>query len=102
MTYQNSGRSPTMVIGFGPLLTPSRMRIPSPPQNRTTFTLNNPQVSGDLKLGNPENQPAAPGPHVVQLLADLIPQVPGQDKDVVRPGLGERGRRVDRDVGARQ
>src|SRR6266566_9892344 len=30
---------PIIAIGFGPLLTPSRIRIPSPPQKSTTFML---------------------------------------------------------------
>ena len=33
-----------MVIGFGALVTPSRIRIPRPPQNSTTFITRSPFV----------------------------------------------------------
>ena len=42
MTCHSSGRSPIMAIGLGPLVTPSRIRIPRPPQNSTTFMIHTP------------------------------------------------------------
>src|SRR5215469_8958887 len=100
MTCHSSGRSPTMAIGLGPLLTPSRMRIPSPPQNRTTFMAC--PHSDDLERGDREYQPAAPRPDVFQLRADLVPEVPRQHENVVGAGLSEPPRRVDRDARTRQ
>src|SRR6266571_2959313 len=100
MTCQSSGRSPTIAIGFGAVLTPSRIRIPRPPQNSTTFTIT--PHSGDFKCGDREDQPPAPGPDVVKLLADLFTEIPGQDQYVVGLGLGEALGRVDRDMRARQ
>src|SRR5215467_5793418 len=101
MTCQSSGRSPTMAIGLGPLETPSRIRIPRPPQNRTTF-MATPPGSRYVKLGDRENQPAAPGPDVAKLLRDLLPEVPGQDENVVGFGLRQPLGRVDGDMGAGQ
>src|SRR5262245_33858306 len=101
MTCQSSGRSPTIAMGFGALVMPSRIRIPRPPQNRTPFTIHTPH-SDDLKLGDREDQPAPPRPDVAQLLADLVPEIPGQDENVVGPGLGEALGRMDRDMRARE
>src|SRR5882757_318364 len=96
MTCQSSGRSPIMFIGLGALAGPSRIRMPRPPQNSTTF------MSDHLERRNGEHQLAAPLADVAQLLADLGPQVPGQDEDVVGTVLGDPVRVVDRDVRARQ
>src|ERR1041384_5057922 len=105
MTCHSSGRSPTIAIGLGPVVTPSRMRIPRPPQNKTTF-IGYPQKttsrSDDFKRGDREDQPASPGPDVGELLADLVPEVPRQDEDEIGPGLLEALGRVDRDVRARE
>src|SRR5262245_13771525 len=95
MTCQSSGRSPTIAMGLGALVTPSRMRMPRPPQNSTTFIW---APSDNLKRGNRDHQPATPVPDVVQLLGDLGPEIPRQHQDVVRFGLGEALWRVDRDV----
>ena len=67
MTCQSSGRSPTSAIGFGPLVTPSRIRIPRPPQKRTTFMIHA-LVSDDFELRDREHQPPAPRADVVELL----------------------------------
>src|SRR5580658_685582 len=101
MTCQSSGRSPTIAIGFGPFVTPSRIRIPRPPQNNTTFTTHT-SDSDDLERGNGEHQPPAPRADELELPADLLPQVPRQDNDVVRPGRGQSLGVVDRDVRARE
>jgi hypothetical protein len=37
MTCHSTGRLPMGIIGFGSDSGPERIRIPSPPQNRTTF-----------------------------------------------------------------
>src|SRR5580700_2313420 len=100
MTCQSIGRSPIMAIGLGPLLTPSRIRIPRPPQNRTTFT--NHTSLDDVEPGNREDEFPAPGTDVIQLLADLVPEIPRQDEDVVGPGFGQAFRRVDGNVRAGQ
>src|SRR3954447_16627883 len=53
MTCHTSGRWPTMIMGFGRSLTPSRIRKPYPPQNSTTFMrcprLRRPGVPGVCK-----------------------------------------------------
>src|SRR5271156_4080867 len=100
MTCHSIGRSPIMAIGLGALLTPSRIRIPRPPQNKTTFTIHT--SLDDVELGDREDELPAPGTDVVELLADLIPQVPRQDEDVIGPGFGQAFRRVDRNVRAGQ
>src|SRR3954453_9574199 len=96
MTCQSSGRSPIMFIGFGALAGPSRMRMPRPPQNSTTF------MSHHLEGRYGEHQPAAPLTDVAQLLADLGAQVPRQDQDVVRTVGRDPVRVMDRDVRTRQ
>src|SRR5437773_275941 len=101
MTCHISGRSPTIASGLGPLLTPSRIRMPSPPQKSTTFIASFPR-SDRLQGRDRDDQPAAPLAHVAELCADLLPQVPRQDEDVVGPGLREPLGRVDRDVRARK
>src|SRR5438874_3729975 len=85
-----------MFIGFGALLGPSRIRMPSPPQNSTTF------MSHHLQGGDREDQPAAPVPHVAQLRGDFGTEVPWQYQDVVRPVLRDPVRVVDRDVRTRK
>src|ERR1700722_1690125 len=100
MTCQSKGRSPTRAIGLGPVLTPSRIRIPSPPQKRTTFTIS--PHSDDVKLWNGKDQSRPPCPGVLELLADFLLQVPWQHKDVVRPGLCQAIGRMNRNVSSRQ
>src|ERR1700753_954526 len=98
MTCQSSGRSPTMAMGLGAvLLVPSRIRMPRPPQNSTTFIVRPPR-SHDFECGNREDQPSAPGADVVELLADLLAEVSARDQHVVRRGRGDPLRGVDRDV----
>src|SRR5215831_16038390 len=101
MTCQSSGRSPTIAIGLGPLVTPSRIRIPRPPQNRTTFTFVI-SYSDDFERGDGKDQPAAPRPDVVKLSGDFVFEVPGQNENIVGPGFGEALGRIDRDMGARE
>src|SRR6266700_3642359 len=96
MTCHSSGRSPIMFIGLGALAGPSRMRMPRPPQNSTTF------MSCHLQRGDREDQLAAPVPYVAQLGGDLSAQVPGQDQHIVGPVGGDPVRVVDRDVRTRQ
>src|SRR5215469_4634515 len=101
MTCQSSGRSPIIAMGFGAVDIPSRIRMPSPPQNSTTFmcqllSITNQTVWSDhAERRDREDQVRAPGPGVLELPADLLPQVPRQDKDVVRLGLGQLFRRID-------
>src|SRR5215472_18151908 len=101
MTCQSSGRSPTIAMGLGPVVTPSRIRIPRPPQNSTTFTGSTP-YSDNFKCRDREHQPAPPGPDVVKLRGDLVPEVPGQDKDVVGLGFRQPFGSVDRDMRTRE
>src|SRR6478735_8802949 len=117
MTCQISGRGPTVIIGLGRSDWPSRIRMPYPPQNSTTF-MTRPRGAGsygssdgrdrmarpsrnDLQAWNGENQPAAPLAHVGQLGDELVAQVPGQDQHVVGFVLGDLLGRQDRDAGAR-
>src|SRR5215469_8479591 len=108
MTCQSSGRSPTIAIGLGPLLTPSRIRIPRPPTKRTTFTEIPPLwilyrfALSDFELRNGEDQAAAPHADIVKLLADFLPEVPGQHEHVVGFCLLETLRSEDRYAGAWQ
>src|ERR1700759_2037735 len=55
--------------------------------------------SDDFEFGDREDEPSPPRPDVAELATYLLPQVPGQDEDVVGPGLGETLRRVDRYMG---
>ena len=57
-------------------------------------------ISDDFKRGDREHQLAAPRADVLELPADLVPQIPWQDEDVVGPRLGQALGRVDRDVRA--
>ena len=100
MTCHSSGRSPTIAIGLGPLVTPSRIRMPRPPQKSTTFMIH--PARNDLELGDREDELAAPLPDVAELVADFVPEIPRQDQNVVGLGLGQALRRVDRDMRARQ
>src|SRR5271157_84906 len=87
-------------MGLGPVVTPSRIRIPSPPQKRTTFTVQPP--SDDVEIRNRKDQSGSPRSDVGELLTDFVPQVPGQDKDVVRPSLGQTIGRMNGDMRTRQ
>src|SRR3954469_18443742 len=96
MTCQSSGRSPIMFIGFGALAGPSRIRIPRPPQNKTTF------MSHHLEGRDGEDQTATPLAYVAQLLADLGPQIPRQDDDIVGAVGCDSVRVMDGNVRTRQ
>src|ERR1700735_2627070 len=106
MTCHSIGRSPIIAMGFGPLWTPSRMRIPRPPQKSTTFMIPHfaqmISSSGDFEFGDREDQPSPPRPDVAELATYFLPQVPGQDEHVVGPGLRETLRCVDRNMGTGQ
>ena len=99
MTCHSSGRSPIIAIGLGALVDPSRIRMPRPPQNRTTFMRHLP-----LRRRAPGSGRRACRPSRARRRAarDLVAQVPRQDQDVVGPVGGDALRRVDRDVRARQ
>ena len=56
----------------------------------------------DVTSGIGTTKLAAPLADVAHLLDDLVLQVPGQDQDVVGPGLVDRLDRLDRDVHARR
>src|SRR6478735_11221297 len=74
--------------------------MPSPPQNRTTFTTSSP--SEDLELREGDHQSPTPLAYVLKLGADLLAQVPRHDQHVVGAGLGEGLDGMDRDVRPRQ
>src|SRR6266850_7300308 len=85
------------------------MRIPRPPQKSTTFMASSffRQGSGEwsrvhFHLGDGYDELAAPFADVRHLLHDLVPEIPGQDQDVVRLGLADPVWVEDRHVGARQ
>ena len=82
-----------MAMGLGALVTPSRIRMPRPPQNSTTFITSLPAglVHGytTSSAGIGKTKRAPPRSHVLELLGDFLSQVPRQDEDVVRLGLGE-------------
>src|SRR5882724_887061 len=85
------------------------MRIPRPPQKSTTFIESSffRQESGEwsrvhFDLGDGYDELAAPLPDVRHLFHDLVPEIPGQDQDVVRLGLADPVGVEDRHVGARQ
>src|SRR5215813_13441570 len=52
------------------------------------------------KFRDRDHEAPAPSPDEGQLLHDLILEVPRKDEHVVRTGLGDAFRRVDRDPGA--
>src|SRR5215212_224096 len=85
-----------MFIGFGALAGPSRMRMPRPPQNSTTF------MSHHLEGRNGEYQTAAPLAYIAQLLADLGSEVPRQHEDIVGAIDRDSVRVVDRNVRTRK
>src|SRR5689334_13581476 len=94
-----------MAIGFGAFVTPSRIRMPSPPQNSTTFMSPVPlqtACSDDFECGDREDQAPAPRMDVCQLRADLLAQVPRQDEYVVGLRFRDLPWRVDGDVRAGQ
>src|SRR4051812_29699205 len=105
MTCQINGRGPTIAIGLGASsAAPLRMRMPYPPQNRTTFTLlclslpirRQPRrkwvytsksvadrvrllsagLVNHLQARDCEDQPAAPFLHIGQLGNQFVPEVP--------------------------
>src|ERR1700722_11125527 len=106
MTCHSIGRSPIIAMGFGPLWTPPRMRIPRPPQKSTTFMIPHfaqmISSSGDFEFGDREDQPSPPRPDVAELATYFLPLVPEQDEHVVGPALRETFRCVDRDMGTGQ
>src|SRR3954447_1589004 len=82
---------------------PRRWRSPgSSPTSRTAGSPRNPSASAsdDLEPRNGDDEPRAPRPGVFELGGDLVSQVPGQDPDVVRLGLGDALDREDRVVRA--
>src|ERR1700691_4002761 len=101
-------------MGLGTLSEYSRSRIPMPPQNRTTFIASplrlcflvsfayGPAFSHHLDFRYGDHESAAPFANVRQLRRDLIPQIPGKDQDVIRPGLADSLRWEDRNVSAGQ
>src|ERR1700691_885565 len=100
MTCQTNGRSPTRAMGLGPVVTPSRIRIPSPPQKRTTFIVS-PQ-SDNLEFRNGKDQTPTPRSDIVQLRRKFLAQVPRKDKHIVRLRLGQALGRENRNVGTGQ
>src|SRR4051812_16201430 len=94
------GRYPIGTMGFGTVSEYSRMRIPSPPQNRTTFIASPP--SADRHLGNGDDELDPPFASETELTDDLVLQVPGQDQDDIRLGLEDLVRWEDRDVRTRE
>src|SRR5215813_9329787 len=101
MTCQSNGRSPTIAMGFGPLETPSRIRMPRPPQKRTTF-MDFTLKSANLELRNREDQPASPRPDVFELPGYLLAKIPGKYENVIGLGLGKVVRCENRDMRAGQ
>src|SRR6478609_10288511 len=100
MTCHSTGRLPIGIIGLGSDWLSARIRMPSPPQNRTTFTTSSP--SEDLELREGDHQSPTPLAYVLKLGADLLAQVPRHDQHVVGAGLGEGLDGMDRDVRPRQ
>ena len=104
MMCQRIGLSPIGIIGFGIRAEVSPIRRPRPPQKMTTFmsAAASSRPLQDLRLRNRYDELPAPFPDVRELCGDLPLQVPRQDQDVVRPGLRDALRGIDRDVGAGQ
>src|SRR5450755_3183186 len=114
MTCHRIGRSPTWTMGLGTLSLASLIRMPSPPQNRTTFIGTVPQIYAAgrsqarvgqsrtyCRLGNGNNELPSPLANVAHLLHDLSLQVPGQDQQIIRPGLTNPFRRINGNMRAR-
>src|SRR2546423_12240663 len=105
MLCQRIGREPIGTIGLGIASEYSRRRRPRPPQNTTTFMrpVSRPPASfEDPYLGDRHEEPSVPLAGVLELVADLVRQVPGQDPDRVRTGLREALRRLNGDVRPRR
>src|SRR5262245_6502931 len=103
MMCQRIGRSPIVIIGFGTREDVSPIRIPSPPQNSTTFiarfllrSLIRP--AKHLGVRNGDDQLSSPCPYVRELRRDFLLQIPWQDEDVVGTGLLDPLRGIDRNV----
>ena len=78
------------------------MRVPSPPQNRTTFIDQAPCGSMTVTSGMGTMNLPPQSADMAHLRDDLVLQVPGQDQDVVGLGLVDRLDRQDRNVHARR
>ena len=78
------------------------MRVPSPPQNRTTFMTSSSVGSMTCTSGIGTMNLAPQSADMAHLRDDLVLQVPGQDQDVVGLGLVDRLDRLDRNVHARR
>src|SRR6478672_13443511 len=99
MMCQRIGLSPMGIIGLGTRSVVSPMRRPRPPQKSTTFT-EGLAVAGspldDLGPRDRDNELRSPLLDMRELPRDLLPQVPRQYEDVVRPRLVDHARRMDR------
>src|SRR2546427_8793249 len=108
-----------VTIGFGMVSENSRIRVPRPPQNNTTFMqllrprrpglhprLSKPRSARSdriaswiyLDVRDGHHELASPVSDVPELLHDLVLEVPWQDQDVVGPRFPEPLGRVDGDV----
>src|SRR5689334_25034541 len=78
--------------------------MPAPPQNKTTFIFLPSHWRTLLHAypGNRYDKAPAPLPNELQLLHDLVFQVPRKNDHVVRSGLANPVRMVDRNAAARQ
>src|SRR6476659_5087271 len=100
-----SGRGPIICIGFGmPSSALLRIRIPYPPQNRTTFMVFSLSCfgirdRGGMQGGEWKDELATPGCNVCKLLGQLGLEVPRQRQHDVGPVLGDLGGIEDRNAG---
>src|SRR6516225_9043338 len=105
MTCQSTGRYPILTIGFGLSPDASRSRVPSPPQNRTTFIDDHPPSStswDDLGRWDRDDELPAPLADVRHLGDDLVLHVPRKDEDVVGTAPVDLSGLEDRDVRTRK
>src|SRR5262245_3001657 len=102
MTCQSTGRCPMGIIGLGTESSLDRIRRPKPPQKSTTFMIVPPDESKDLECGQWYHQAPTPLANIVELLRNLVLEVPRKNQHVIRLFRSEPLDRMDRDVRTRK
>src|ERR1044071_2647119 len=88
-------------MGCGIFAEYSRILVPSPPQNSTTFIFLLPGID-DGEVGNGDYELASPFSDMSHLPHDFLLQIPRQNQNVIRSRLVDHFRRVDGNVHPRR
>jgi hypothetical protein len=105
MTCHNTGRLAIGIIGFGSDWFSARIRIPRPPQNRTTFIAIPPVLSRlreHFESRQADDQLPSPVMYIFELRSNLRSKVPRHDDDEIGAVVGEPPDGMNGDVRARQ